>query len=416
MTTRPADIFRLAFGQLRVNPLRTVFTLLGIVVSVGFLVAVVAIIQGMNAYVKENIAEAMIGMNTFQVRRLPISLGLFTDDEFRLLQRRPRVDERDAAAVEEALPDALAIGLSSGWPTPRSDIVWRNRTLGSVLVFGVTEGYQVVQDYRFVAGRPLSEVDVRERRNVVAIGADVAKDLFDNGNAIDQEVRIAGQRFTVIGVVAPKGRVLGQSFDAFVMIPIPSFESIWGRRQQTVVSVKMRTAEEVAPAMARAQEAMRIARHLRPSERDDFDVGTGEAFIDFWKQLTRVLFAEVPAVVAIGILVGGIVIMNIMLMAVTERTHEIGLRKAVGATSADVRRQFLAEAVALSLAGGAFGVLSGWGLALLVSTFSPLPARVTPWSVALSLVLGAGIGVLFGVYPATRAARLDPITAMRAET
>jgi putative ABC transport system permease protein len=393
-----------------------VFTLLGIVVSVGFLVAVVAIIQGMNAYVKENIAEAMIGMNTFQVRRLPISLGLFTDDEFRLLQRRPRVDERDATAVEDALPDALAIGLSSGWPTPRSDIVWRNRTLGSVLVFGVTEGYQVVQDYRFVAGRPLSDVDIRERRNVVAIGADVAKDLFDNGNAIDQEVRIAGQRFTVIGVVAPKGRVLGQSFDAFVMIPIPSFENIWGRRQQTVVSVKMRTAEEVAPAMARAQEAMRIVRHLRPSDRDNFDVGTGDAFIDFWKQLTRVLFAVVPAVVAIGILVGGIVIMNIMLMAVTERTHEIGLRKAVGATNADVRRQFLAEAVALSLAGGAFGVLAGTALAVLVSTFSPLPARVTPWSIGLSLVLGAGIGVLFGVYPATRAARLDPITAMRAET
>jgi len=413
---RTEDIFRLAFGQLRVNPLRTVFTLLGIVVSVGFLVAVVAIIQGMNAYVKENIAEAMIGMNTFQVRRLPISLGLFTDDEFRLLQRRPRVDERDATAVEDALPDALAIGLSSGWPTPRSDIVWRNRTLGSVLVFGVTEGYQVVQDYRFIAGRPLSDVDIRERRNVVAIGADVAKDLFDNGNAIDQEVRIAGQRFTVIGVVAPKGRVLGQSFDAFVMIPIPSFENIWGRRQQTVVSVKMRTAEEVAPAMARAQEAMRIVRHLRPSDRDNFDVGTGEAFIDFWKQLTRVLFAVVPAVVAIGILVGGIVIMNIMLMAVTERTHEIGLRKAVGATNADVRRQFLAESVALSLAGGAFGVLAGTALAVLVSTFSPLPARVTPWSIGLSLVLGAGIGVLFGVYPATRAARLDPITAMRAET
>ncbi|WP_396224226.1 ABC transporter permease [Gemmatimonas sp.] len=412
----PIDIFRLAFGQLRVNLLRTAFTLLGIVVSVGFLVAVVAIIQGMNAYVKENIAEAMIGMNTFQVRRLPLSLGLFTDDEFRLLQKRPRVDERDAAAVAAALPDAQAIGFSTGWPTPRADVVWRNRTLGSVLVFGVSEGYQAVQDYRFVAGRPLSELDVRERRPVVAIGADVAKDLFDEGTAIDQEVRIAGRRFTVVGVVAPKGRVLGQSFDAFVMIPIPAFESIWGRRQQTVVSVKMRTAEEVAPAMARAQEAMRVSRHLRPADRDDFDIGTGEAFIAFWKQLTRVLFAVVPAVVAIGILVGGIVIMNIMLMAVTERTHEIGLRKAVGATSADVRRQFLAEAVALALAGGVLGVAAGWALAFVVSSASPLPARVTPWSVALSLVLGAGIGVLFGVYPASRAARLDPITAMRAET
>jgi putative ABC transport system permease protein len=413
---RFADILRMALGQLRENLLRTAFTLLGIVVSVGFLVAVVAIIQGMNAYVKANIADAMIGMNTFQVRRLPLSLGLFTDDQFRLLQRRPRVDERDAAAVEAALPDAMAVGLTSGWPTPRADLAWRNRTLGSVLVFGVTAGYQTVQDYRMTSGRPLTDLDVRERRPVAVLGADIAKDLFDNGNAVDQEVRLAGQRFTVIGVVAPKGRVLGQSFDAFVLIPIPAFEGIYGKRQSTTVSVKMREAEEVAPAMARAQEAMRVSRTLRPSDRDNFDVGTGEALIDFWKQLTRVLFAVVPAVVALGILVGGIVIMNIMLMAVTERTKEIGIRKAIGATAADVRRQFLAESVALAVAGGVLGVASGWGLALLVSTFSPLPAHVSMWSVALALTLGASVGVLFGVYPASRAARLDPITAMRAET
>lgn len=409
------DSLRLAFGQLRVNPLRTAFTLLGIVVSVGFLVAVVAIIQGMNAYVKENIADAMIGMNTFQVRRTPISLGMFTDDEFRSMQRRPRINERDAAAVEAALPDAEAISLQSGWPTPRSDIVWRNRTLGSVLVFGVTPGYQVVQDYRFTSGRPMNEVDIRERRRVVVIGADVARDLFDGGQAVDQEVRIMGTRFTVIGVVAPKGRVLGQSFDAFVLVPLNAFEAMYGRRQTTVVSVKMREAEEVAPAMARAQEAMRVVRHLRPSDVDNFDIGTGEAFVAFWKQLTRVLFAVVPAVVAIGVVVGGIVIMNIMLMAVTERTHEIGLRKAVGASAADVRRQFLVESVALAVTGGVLGVLGGWGLALLISTVTPLPARVSLWSVAVALALGAGIGVLFGVYPAARAARLDPITAMRAE-
>lgn len=409
------DSLRLAFGQLRVNPLRTAFTLLGIVVSVGFLVAVVAIIQGMNAYVKENIADAMIGMNTFQVRRVPISLGMFTDDEFRTMQRRPRINERDAEAVQAALPDAQAISLQSGWPTPRADVVWRNRTLGSVLIFGVTPGYQVVQDYRFTSGRPMNDIDIRERRRVVVIGADVAKDLFDGGQAVDQEVRIMGTRFTVIGVVAPKGRVLGQSFDAFALVPLNAFEAMFGRRQTTVVSVKMREAEEVGPAMARAQEAMRVARQLRPSEVDNFDIGTGEAFVAFWKQLTRVLFAVVPAVVAIGVVVGGIVIMNIMLMAVTERTHEIGLRKAVGASAADVRRQFLVEAVALAMLGGVLGVLGGWGLALLISTLTPLPARVSPWSVGVALTLGAGIGVLFGVYPAARAARLDPITAMRAE-
>ena len=413
---RFSDIIRLSLVQLKVNPLRTAFTLLGIVVSVGFLVAVVAIIQGMNAYVKENIADAMIGMNTFQVRRLPISLGLFTDDQFRLLQRRPRVDERDAAAVREALPDALAISMQSGWPTPQADVVWRDRTLGSVLIFGVTAGYQVVQDYRFTEGRPLSDIDVRERRNVIVVGADVAQKLFQGASAIDKDVRVMGQRYTIVGVVARKGRVLGQSFDGFALMPISAFEALYGRRLNTTVSVKMREAAEVGPAMARAQEAMRLARRLRPSDRDNFDVGTADALVDFWKQLTKVLFAVVPAVVAIGILVGGIVIMNIMLMGVTERTHEIGLRKAVGATSADVRRQFLAEAVALAICGGLLGVAAGWGLATAIAAFSPLPARVSLWSVGLALSLGAGVGVLFGVYPASRAAKLDPITAMRAET
>ena len=413
---RVSDLVRMSVLQLLINPLRSTFTLLGIVVSVGFLVAVVAIIQGMNAYVKENIADAMIGMNTFQVRRLPISLGLFTDDEFSQLKRRPRVDTHDADAVAKALPDALAIALQSGWPTPQADVVWRDRSLGSVLIFGVTEGYQTVQDYRFTEGRPLSGLDVRERRPVIVIGSDVARDLFQGGSAIDQDVRIRGQRFTVIGVVAPKGRVLGQSFDGFALMPISAFESIYGLRQNTTISVKMREAEDVAPAMARAQEAMRLARRLRPSERDNFDVGTGEAFVSFWKQMTGMLFAVVPAVVAIGILVGGIVIMNVMLVAVTERTHEIGLRKAVGATSADVRRQFLAEAAVLAFGGGLLGVVAGWGLAALITAWSPLPAHVSPWSVTLALSLGATVGVAFGVYPASRAASLDPITAMRAET
>ena len=412
---RVLDTLLTAVTQIRAHKLRSFFTLLGIVVSVAFLVAVVAIIQGMNSYVRENVAGAVVGTNAFAVRRTPIRVGLFDDEELRRVRRRPRLTPADAAVVAAALPDAEAVALQSGWPTPQADVVWRDRTLGDVLVFGVTPPFQVVQDYRVADGRPLNEIDVRERRYVAVVGADVAERLFEGVSPVGRDVRILGERFTVVGAVARKGRVLGQSFDGFVLLPLPTFEMLYGRRSTTTVSVKMRDAEGVAGGMARAEEAMRVAHHLRPGEENDFSVDSADALIEFWRRLTRVLFSVVPAVVGIGVVVGGIVIMNIMLMAVTERTHEIGIRKAVGARRRDIRAQFIAEAVMLAAAGGVGGVMVGWGLASLVALASPLPARVTAWSVALAVALGVGIGVLFGVYPAARAARLDPVAAMRAE-
>ena len=412
---RFADVLLTALTQIRANKLRSFFTLLGIIVSVAFLVAVIAIIQGMNAYVKENIANAMVGSNTFQVRRTPINFALIEDEEWRRMQRRPKITHADAEVVRAALPDAQAISITSGWPTPQSDVVWHDKTLGDVLIFGVSPEHQVVQDYRFASGQPLNEVDVRQRRNVAVIGAEVARKLFEEVEPVGREVRVRGELFTIVGVIAPKGRVLGQSFDGFVLIPITTFESIYGRRQTTTISVKMATAEEVSGAMSRAEEAMRVAHRLRPGEEPDFSIETADALVAFWKNLTRVLFSVVPAMVAIGIVVGGIVIMNIMLMSVRERTHEIGLRKSVGATHRDIRRQFLAEATMLATMGGAVGALSGWMFAGAIAAISPLPARVTIWSIMLALALGAGVGVLFGVYPAARAARLDPVVALRAE-
>ncbi len=410
------EAFRLALQAILSSKLRSFFTLLGIIVSVGFLVAVVAIIQGMNAYVKENITGAVIGTNAFQVRRTPLAVGLLDDEEIKAIAKRPLISLDDAEVVRRALPHADAVGFQSGWPTPTSDVIYRNQRVGDVLVFGITPPFQIVRDYRFAAGEPLADPDVRERRYVTVLGFDVAEKLFgDADRAIGRRIRISGREFTVKSVIARKGKVLGQSFDGFALLPYSTFETVYGRRKTTTVSVKMRTADEVEDGMARAEEAMRVAHRLRPDEPNDFTVDKADALVAFWKDLTRILFTVIPAVVCIGIVVGGIVIMNIMLMTVNERTREIGLRKSLGATRRDIRRQFLVEAATLSLFGGVLGVVAGWGLALLVASATPLPARVTLWSISVALAVGAGTGLLFGVYPATRAARLDPITALRAE-
>jgi putative ABC transport system permease protein len=411
-----SEALRLALQAIWGAKLRSFFTLLGIIVSVGFLVVVVAVIQGMNAYVKENLTGAMIGTNAFQVRRSPISVGLIDDAQVRAIAKRPLISPEDAAVVLRALPDAQAVALQSGWPTPINDVSYRDRTVGNVLIFGVTPPYQIVQDYQMLAGVPLTDPDVRERRPVTVIGYEIAEKLFDQpAAAVGRKIRIAGREVLVTGVIEKKGRVLGQSFDAFMLLPFSTFESFYGRRKTTVVSVKMGSADAIDPAMVRAEEAMRIAHRLRPGEENDFTVDKADALVAFWRQLTRVLFTAIPAVVCVGIVVGGIVIMNIMLMSVTERTREIGLRKSLGARRVDIRRQFLIEAVVLSTLGGLQGVLAGWGLALAVSSFTPLPARITLWSVAVALALGGGAGIVFGVFPAARAARLDPITALRAE-
>jgi putative ABC transport system permease protein len=410
------EALRLALQTVWSHKLRSFFTLLGIIVSVAFLVAVVAVIQGMNAYVRERLAGAIVGINAFQIRRDPIQVGFIDEEEWKRIQRRPIIAPEDVAFIARAVPDAEAVALQSGWPTPMADVQWRNRETGDVFIFGVTAPFVVVQDYTFAAGEALTDIDVEQRRYVAVLGYDVADKLFGNvESAVGQAIRVRGIQLVVKGVIAKKGTVLGQSWDGFVMLPLTTFESMYGRRQTMVISVKMPTAQAVAPAMVRVEEAMRIAHRLRPGTENDFTVDTGEGLIAFWGRLTKVIFNVVPIVAGIGVIVGGIVIMNIMLMSVTERTREIGIRKALGASRRDIRRQFFAESLTLSLLGGIAGLAAGFSLAVFVQAISPLPARVTAWSIGLALLVGVVVGVIFGVYPAHRASRLDPIEALRQE-
>src|SRR5262249_36556239 len=197
-----------------------------------------------------------------------------------------------------------AISIQSGWPTPQADVVWGDRTLADVLTFGISPEYQVVQDYRFTAGRPLQPLDVDERRPVIVIGADVADKLFEHVDPVGQTVRIRGQRVEVVGVIAKKGRVLGQSFDGFVLMPLPVFEMLFGRRKTTTISVKMIGPEEVAGGMDRAEEAMRVAHKLRPGQEENFSIETADALVSAWKSISGLLFTVVPVMAGIGILVG----------------------------------------------------------------------------------------------------------------
>jgi putative ABC transport system permease protein len=410
------EALRLALQTVWSHRLRSFFTLLGVIVSVAFLVATVAVIQGMNAYVRERLAGAIVGINAFQIRRDPIQVGFIDDEAWKVIQRRPIIAPEDVGYIARAVPTAEAIALQSGWPTPMADVQWRNRTTGDVFIFGVTAPYVVVQDYAFAAGEPLTDIDVAQRRFVAVLGFDVAEKLFGNATAaVGRMIRVQGTQLLVKGVIAKKGTVLGQSWDGFVMLPLTTFESMYGRRQTMVISVKMPSADAVAPAMQRVEEAMRIAHRLRPGTDNDFTIDTGEGLIAFWAKLTRVIFTVVPAVVVIGVVVGGIVIMNIMLMSVSERTREIGVRKALGAARRDIRRQFFAEALTLSVLGVIAGIAVGFLLAALVQAISPLPARVTLWSIGIAITLGLVVGLLFGVYPAHRASRLDPIEALRQE-
>jgi len=410
------DAVRLALAQIRVQKLRSVFTLAGVTVGVMFLIAVVAVVNGMARYVEEDFAGKFLGVNTFNLRRYPdINLGDVSEATWRSWQERPRITVEDAEAVREALPAATHWALQDvRWYAPRSAFTHGGP---QSLVQAVTADFFTIKNLQVTRGRVFSAEEDARGAPVVVIGTETASQFFPHLDPIGRELRIDGLPYTVIGVLEKQGTVFGISLDRQVFGPFdsPLSRANHARTALYGVVVQAPSVGVLQDAEERVREVMRRRHRLHPSEPDDFVFETSESALANWLQLKQFLFWGALLLPSFGLVVGAIVIMNIMLVSVTERTREIGIRKSLGARRRDILRQFLVEATTLSLVGAAAGIGLGVGMARLVAALSPLPATVAPWSLIAAIVVGAGVGIVSGVYPASRAARLDPIVALRTE-
>jgi putative ABC transport system permease protein len=403
----PIENLKIAVRALHAHKLRTVLTVLGNVVAVMSVIAVVSIIDGVNTYVSEKILEQ--GLRVIYIDKF----GLITDDEaWREAARRHDLTLFEADALRERMQLADRVVAQA----EANKSVRAGRTeLRNVRVLGTTDGYQSVGKYEAEEGRALEEDDIARRRPVCVIGSEVAEGLFPHVDPIGSLIRVAGHELRVVGTVTQRGNVLGQSQDNLVVVPLGQFQKMFGARRSLSIIVSAAAGVTLERLSDEARVVLRAARHVPLGKPDDFAISTAETYMALYQTLTGGIFAGTIGLVAISLVVGGIVIMNIMLVAVTERTREIGIRKAVGARRSDLLSQFLSESVVLALFGGVLGVLCGLAFALLIRAVTPLPASIQPWSVAISLTVASSVGLFFGVYPATRAARLDPIVALRQE-
>ncbi|MCC6649730.1 MAG: ABC transporter permease [Candidatus Eisenbacteria bacterium] len=397
----------IALGGVRANKLRSFLTLLGTIIGVASVIAVLSFVEGLNRFVKQKILNA--GANVLVVDKY----GFITSQEaFEEANRRPDVNWGDVVALRKAVVHASMIVAQSGAAAP---VRYGAKAMRAVSINGRSSGYDVVDDIQIATGRHLSEFDDTERRPVCVIGPEVADELFGNLDPIGREVRIDRWTFEVIGLTVAKGKMFGNSQDRFIVVPIQTFSKYWQERGSFSIALKSVDESSLSLVEQETRNVMRARRHQRPGQPDKFGITTSETWLELYRTLTGGIFILTIGVAAISLIVGGIVIMNIMLVSVTERTKEIGVRKALGARRRDIMTQFLVESTTLSLSGGIIGILLGGGLALLVGAVSPLPAAVSMPAVVLGLVMSTGVGVFFGSYPAVRAARLDPIEALRYE-
>jgi putative ABC transport system permease protein len=408
------EAIRLALAQIRVQKLKSFFTLLGVVIGVMFLIAVVSIVEGMSSYMEHDFVGKLVGVNTLTLARSPEIGGDMTEEQWRAMQRWPRIKITDVEPVVAALPPGT-LWSAEGYDNVAMQSQWAKPA--TLLASAVEGDYFKIREMRIERGRVLTPQEMALGTPVVVIGQEIATRFFPKLDPLGRQLKVAGLPYTVVGVAESQGSIFGLSMDRFVIAPYRSPLRHVVNRPLVIDGLKIKATgdADMNEVQETVRQVMRGRRHLRPSEPDNFSIETSESALSFWTQIKSKL--EIAGVVlpAIGLVVGAIVIMNIMLVAVAERTREIGIRKALGAKRRDIMSQFLVEAATLSTVGAIIGIIMGILLAQLIAAVSPLPATVAPWSIVAGVIVGAGVGIISGIYPASRASRLDPIAALRSE-
>jgi putative ABC transport system permease protein len=401
---------RIALDSLRKNKLRSFLTLLGIILATTTLIAVTSMIHGMNLYISEKVSN--MGADGFRVVRMAW-FGPFDPKKFfEMDKRNPQLKPEEYEFVKEKaklLKDAGMMAQRRARVQHKSDTMW------DVNIQGVTDNIPAINNVQVDIGRSITYEEVRRHAPVAFIGNDLRTKFFEGKDPIGKTISVEGVPYEVIGVAKTLGSVFGNSMDNFVMIPIESYFKSYGSRRGLAIVAKAIDQTRLSEAQDEVRVLLRSYRHLGPGQDDNFSIFASETIVSLWEQLTAAIAGMAVGIVSVFMVVGGIVIMNIMLAVVTERTHEIGIRKSLGARRADIMNQYLVESATLSGTGGLIGVILAWGLAVLVRNTTSVPMAVPYTSVLIGVGLSATVGLFFGIYPARRAARLDPIEALRVE-